>query len=676
MYKSFALSSLSLAAVTAWALIDDHQTEWRAHQQDYAARVVEQAAASNGAVATDVELKLRQVFLPELGVADRCESCHLGAENPTMASAPEPLRVHPGAMLALHPVERFGCTPCHGGDGRGTSFESASHVPGPNSVEPMLSPVMRESRCGTCHRGVEINGAPHLSSGRRQLADRGCAACHTIPGIVQAVPFGPSLDAVGTKLRDDDLAAWIADPHAVRADARMPRFPLSKAETEQLTAFLATQRVTLPPRGDPVNEGDPDAGRSLFGTTRCTTCHQFKGKGGTVGPALDRIGERLSPEWLMAWLANPQSLSPSTLMPQFGLTDQQVLDLAAYLLEEMVGDDAPTDLPRHPRGMSASDRRDPIIDAGQAVFEDRGCYACHDLKRAARAGAAPKREFAPPLDAFGSRAMERLGFVDFPETVQRTLADWTFTKLMTPWITGPTARMPDMRLPPEAAADLTVALLSYRSRPVPPAFVREPPPTTGFRVQGEIGALFSKYRCMSCHTIGGQGGTIANVPLDREGSKVPEAWLAAFLLQPDTLRVAQEARMPKLGMTDDEAKRLATFLTLTMRDDRIPLEAPGAGVAGSVGPAVSAADSVARGLQVFDALGCRGCHTAGGKGGYVGPDLFRSGVRLRSGWVYALLTDPGLMRPEVEHPGEPLDPATARDVTAYVMTLVPEVKAP
>jgi cytochrome c2 len=231
--------------------------------------------------------------------------------------------------------------------------------------------------------------------------------------------------------------------------------------------------------------------------------------------------------------------------------------------------------------------------------------------------------------------------------------------------------MPDVALTPAEVADVTLALMSLRTPGVPAAFVRgeaTPASTRSMQPQGEVGALFERYRCLSCHTLGGVGGTLANVPLDREGSKVQPAWLEAFLQEPDTLRVAQEERMPKLGITADEAATLTRFLTMVMRDDRIPLEPP-ARPPRTIG--LDTPELVDAGRAAFDALGCRACHIEGERGGYVGPDLFRSGVRLRSGWVYALLTDPALMAPELAHPGEPLDPATATALTAFLQTLTP-----
>jgi cytochrome c551/c552 len=55
---------------------------------------------------------------------DRCTTCHMGAAAAgyTDASIPRQFRTHPyrSTLMAAHPVETFGCTSCHQGQGRAT----------------------------------------------------------------------------------------------------------------------------------------------------------------------------------------------------------------------------------------------------------------------------------------------------------------------------------------------------------------------------------------------------------------------------------------------------------------------------------------------------------------------------------------------------------------------------
>ena len=66
----------------------------------------------------------------------------------------------------------------------------------------------------------------------------GCIACHSLEGQGGAV--GPALDGVGNRIKQADIEKWLANPKAVRADAKMPQLPLSKDQIIELAAFLTT----------------------------------------------------------------------------------------------------------------------------------------------------------------------------------------------------------------------------------------------------------------------------------------------------------------------------------------------------------------------------------------------------------------------------------------------------
>jgi cbb3-type cytochrome oxidase cytochrome c subunit len=67
-------------------------------------------------VEHDREVDIEQV--------DRCQTCHMGADSSNYASAaiPRQFRTHPhkSTLMASHPIEQFGCTSCHQGQGRAT----------------------------------------------------------------------------------------------------------------------------------------------------------------------------------------------------------------------------------------------------------------------------------------------------------------------------------------------------------------------------------------------------------------------------------------------------------------------------------------------------------------------------------------------------------------------------
>jgi cbb3-type cytochrome oxidase cytochrome c subunit len=74
-------------------------------------------------------------------------------------------------------------------------------------------------------------------------------------------------------------------------------------------------------------------GRGLYSERYgCQSCHQIGGKGGYVGPPLDKVGNRLKAGWIFHWLKNPQAYKPESIEPNNKLTDDEAAALTAYLL--------------------------------------------------------------------------------------------------------------------------------------------------------------------------------------------------------------------------------------------------------------------------------------------------------------------------------------------------------
>ncbi len=90
--------------------------------------------------------------------------------------------------------------------------------------------------------------------------------------------------------------------------------------------------------------GDADArrGQVVLRAHGCGACHSIPGVEGAVawvGPPLMEwarrgyVAGRLPnvPENLVAWLRDPQAISPGSAMPNLGLTERDARDAAAYL---------------------------------------------------------------------------------------------------------------------------------------------------------------------------------------------------------------------------------------------------------------------------------------------------------------------------------------------------------
>ncbi|WP_433694498.1 c-type cytochrome [Herbaspirillum seropedicae] len=83
--------------------------------------------------------------------------------------------------------------------------------------------------------------------GRRLLATRGCAACHSIPGIAPGQTLvGPPLDQVAKASyvagilpnSQANLARWIMHPRHFHPQSAMPELGLSEQEAADMAAYL------------------------------------------------------------------------------------------------------------------------------------------------------------------------------------------------------------------------------------------------------------------------------------------------------------------------------------------------------------------------------------------------------------------------------------------------------
>jgi cytochrome c len=91
--------------------------------------------------------------------------------------------------------------------------------------------------------------SPDAQAGQRLIAQKGCGACHIIPGVSGANGVvGPSLAGVAGRTSiaggavpntgPDDLKNWIMDPPALKPDTQMPNLGLSDDEATKIVAYL------------------------------------------------------------------------------------------------------------------------------------------------------------------------------------------------------------------------------------------------------------------------------------------------------------------------------------------------------------------------------------------------------------------------------------------------------
>lgn len=194
------------------------------------------------------------------------------------------------------------------------------------------------------------------------LLDQQCVACHAIAKPEKASlerileRKGPDLYYAGAKFNQEWLVAWLQNPttirpggamflHAVKGGANRaidtldpakvtPHPKLSAADAKAAAELL----MALKPDGlvtPGAHKGEPGGSMAsmLFSKLRgCTSCHAAKpGDPPLSGPELYSAGARLQPDFMLAYMKDPQRFDPHTWMPTLGLTDADMQKLTSYM---------------------------------------------------------------------------------------------------------------------------------------------------------------------------------------------------------------------------------------------------------------------------------------------------------------------------------------------------------
>ena len=652
--RLFAITSILFLAVLAISPLKNALRPYRRFQREYAQLGASRAKSLQAAQAyLKQPVAIRQIWLPDFeNRVDRCTTCHLGVQDPNMAGAPEPFRLHPATYHTPKDFGRFGCTACHGGQGLAT-LEKDAHGEVVDADAPMTPLAYIESGCGRCHASGSVPGAAMLSRGRALMEKSGCYACHAVKGHEAFRSEAPPLEIVALKTGAGALKRWLKDPKSLDPNATMPKFPLNDTDIEALSNYVFSlspgralaDRIAAAAAEPP---GDADKGKALFAESRCLSCHTVEGKGNGSAPELSQVASHATAGWLLAFIRDPHAFNPRTRMPQFNFSEADTRNLVAYMESEFRDFNAPKGM------LDPLPVNQTLAEKGKALFHQKGCYACH----------APGQEanrFGPDLDHIGDKRASSLEFgkrTDLPHT----LPVWLQAKIQNPGSFQDGLKMPTFGFSARDTQAIVTALLSLGAEPVPAAYrpVRKVHP--GLIPGGAVGALIDKYRCLSCHQIGDQGGDISTAPLTAEGSKVKQDWLVNYLQLPTAIRPILPDRMLVFKMTKDEAAQIAQAFETFYLDPSIP-EDPFAGH-----PATD--HDPVEGKRIYDTLGCRACHILGTTGGYYGPPLTEAGTRLKPGWVFKWLKGPQAWRADVRCPNYGLSDSEALRLTSYLETLV------
>ena len=650
--------------------------------------------------------KIQQINVPEANIVDRCESCHLGIREPMKLTAASmsvkgqkpdhyarAFTTHrEPELLKIHDPEKFGCSPCHQGNGRATTSIEKAHGTYEHWLWPLFPKENVEAGCQTCHAAdmvlVMSDVGATLNEGKDLFRQRGCVGCHRYEGydkepedLLSVAQQIKQLDQ--EKTENLKQAAYLMK----QADA---------AESNDEANHLNDQAVALK-----VTNSKLDLRLVQLDRSTKSLLQDMK----KIGPNLKDARLKLNKNWIPVWLKKPSDFRPTTKMPNFRLSDEQIQSISAYLWQSGLTDA----LPKHRPGSAAH---------GKELFETRGCLACHSIGEGDQMTGG---SFAANLTRVGEKdnydylvrwvhnARERtrpycmyekkdIG----PEDYRRKGLPYVFDlehsrcpndghELQVQNMTV----MPSLRLSPEDAEDVASYLVTLKKQEASAypdaAFMDDP------QLKEEGKKWIRHYGCSGCHEISGmeEEGRIGT-ELTSEGSKPIERLDFALLTEvaqrggsepivdPDDLARLPEGpaknpwydhkgffehklaepniwdkgkikpeleklRMPNLHLTKEQVQALTTFL-MGSEESALP--------ANYQYRPLDYRRDIQEGWWVVKKYNCMGCHQliAGQKTSlmamarYQGPDgqeqlppkLLTEGARVEPEWLLHFLTNPSL----------------------------------
>jgi cytochrome c551/c552 len=319
--------------------------------------------------AADWDPTIVQINVAEANIVDRCESCHMSAREPLKVTAAsmmlkgekkpdeyaQALVSHTSPeLLQIHDPDKFGCSPCHQGNGRATTSIEKAHGNYEHWLWPLFPKENAQAGCQTCHSADMVLASGDvqwttINDGKDLFRQRGCMGCHRYEGYDKEPEdlnsVGQQIKQIETQKRDN--IKQTADLMK-QADA---------AESNEVANALNTQAVDLKVANSKLD------GRLQQLDFQSHSLMQDQKK---VGPNLKDVRLKLNKNWIPVWLKKPSDFRPTTKMPNFRLTDHQIQAISAYIWQSAFTDP----LPKHKPGNAAH---------GKELFETRGCLACHSI---------------------------------------------------------------------------------------------------------------------------------------------------------------------------------------------------------------------------------------------------------------------------------------------------------
>jgi len=352
----------------------------------------------------------------------------------------------------------------------------------------LLIPAPALSVSATPKKGAALSPVPSKKgdpSKGKVLYRHYCAVCHGVAGRGDG-PNAEYLDPRPADLSDAEYMAGATEQTifavierggaALDLPSTMPVWgkTFSKEQILDLVAYVQTLS-----KSQPMEKKSPTRLEEIRAPseTQCRLCHVKQGEHRQIAPDLGQEGSKLNKDWVYAFLKKPTKVRPvgfipltKSVMPNFQLTDEEVLSLTEYLMTKKD--------PRISKAAIGEIRMIPgEIQKGKKLFlEAYSCDACH-------------------------RIGDNGGIVgpNLAQAGRRLRPEWIATWLKNPQAIRRDSPMPNLGLQENEIRALVSYILSVTQGPTPAPTPATSKPINDLIQKGEM--LMKDKNCIGCHVL-------------------------------------------------------------------------------------------------------------------------------------------------------------------------------
>src|SRR5207237_2707142 len=288
--------------------------------------------------------KIQQINVADANIVDRCESCHMGAREPVkitsavmtpkgqkkpdeyaraFVSHPEP------ELLKVHDPDKFGCSPCHQGNGRATTSVEKAHGNYEHWLWPLFLKENVQAGCQTCHAADMVLAKTDgdwsvIDEGKDLFRQRGCNGCHRYEGYDK---------------EPEDLQ---------NISQQIKTLECQKKDNVKQSAYLAQQAGAAQSNEEALRLNDNSVALKVENSKIDGHLQQLDFQSHSlmqdmkkIGPNLKDVRLKLNRNWIPVWLKKPTDFRPNTKLPNFRLNEDQIKAISAYIWQSGLKDAPP-----------------------------------------------------------------------------------------------------------------------------------------------------------------------------------------------------------------------------------------------------------------------------------------------------------------------------------------------